>query len=574
MKHFDKTNRFFNKLYRWCVNPRHLFFITLISLSIPNVALAFTEKITCTGRVANVLAPMGAVWLMMTVSRRPGKTVWTMFPLIFFAAFQIVLLYLFGRSVIAVDMFLNLVTTNPGEAMELLDNLEPAVSTVVIIYIPVLALGVCSLKRHDMLDRAFISAQRKAACALLAVGCVFVGASYAADDDYRVENDIYPVNVGYNLCLAVERSYATAHYEDTSRGFTFKAVPSHPSDSAEIYVLVIGETARAMNFGIYGYGRQTTPLLDRTDGLTVFKDVVTQSNTTHKSVPMILSAASAEDYDRIYREKSIITAFHEAGFHTAFYSNQKPNHSFIDIFGKEADEWEFIKEEASGDENIYDEELVRLLKEKLSEDHKKLFVVLHTYGSHFNYRERYPRSEAFFGPDDATEAVAVNRKQLINAYDNTIRQTDRLLHDITVLINRPSTAAAMIYTSDHGENIFDDGRKLFLHASPVPSYYDMHVPLLVWTSPTYRHTYPGCAAALINNSQKSTTNSASVFHTMLTMAGIDTPLLNDSLSLASGKYTPAARHYLNDHNKPKRLDRIGLDPEDEVMFKKRGMTFP
>lgn len=556
------------------MNPRHLFFITLISLAIPNVALAFTEKITWTGRVANILAPMGAVWLLMTACRRPGKTVWTMFPLIFFAAFQIVLLYLFGRSVIAVDMFLNLVTTNPGEALELLDNLVPAVATVVIIYIPVLALGVCSLRRHDILDRQFIRVQRKAASALLATGCVFIGASYAMDDDYRVENDIYPVNVGYNLYLAVERSYATAHYEDTSRGFTFRAAATHDPDSCEIYVLVVGETARAMNFGLYGYDRETTPLLSHADGLTVFRDVVTQSNTTHKSVPMILSAASAEDYDRIYREKSIITAFREAGFYTAFYSNQRPNHSFIDIFGMEADEWKFIKEGSSDSENIPDGQLIRMMDKVLSEGHKKLFVVLHTYGSHFNYRERYPRSDAFFSPDDATEAVAVNRDQLINAYDNTIRQTDRLLHDITQRIDRPSTVSAMVYTSDHGENIFDDGRKLFLHASPVPSYYDMHVPLLVWTSPAYRATYPDIAEALQENKGKSATNSASTFHTMLSIAGIDTPCRTDSLSLASRRYVPGRRHYLNDHNRPKCLDKIGLDPEDEMMFKKRGMTFP
>ena len=59
----------------------------------------------------------------MTLERKPGKTIWILFPFVFFAAFQLVLLYLFGRSIIAVDMFLNLTTTNSGEALELLDNL-------------------------------------------------------------------------------------------------------------------------------------------------------------------------------------------------------------------------------------------------------------------------------------------------------------------------------------------------------------------------------------------------------------------------------------------------------------------
>ncbi len=66
--------------------------------------------------------------------------IWICFIIIFFAAFQLVLLYLFGKGVIAVDMFLNLVTTNPGEAMELLDNLVPAVAGVFIVYLPLLIL--------------------------------------------------------------------------------------------------------------------------------------------------------------------------------------------------------------------------------------------------------------------------------------------------------------------------------------------------------------------------------------------------------------------------------------------------
>ena len=165
-------------------------------------------------------------------------------------------------------------------------------------------------------------------------------------------------------------------------------------------------------------------------GLTAFNHTLTQSNTTHKSVPMLLSAADASNYDRIYRERSIITAFREAGFHTAFFSTQKPNHSFIDIFGMEANDWKFIKNGPQGASNTPDEELLPLIAKKLSEGHKKLFIVIHTYGSHFNYRERYPASMAFFKPDDATEAKAVNRPQLINAYDNTIRQTDRLLAEI------------------------------------------------------------------------------------------------------------------------------------------------
>lgn len=565
MKHFKKT-------YDFCTSPRVLFIATIIALALPNVILAFTESVSFTTRIANVILPVAVYWFLMTLSRKTGKMVWILFPLIFFAAFQMVLLYLFGRSVIAVDMFLNLVTTNPGEATELLNNLFPAVAGVIVVYLPLLVFAICSMKARRALSGTFIKAQRKYSVIGIVVGVISLNVCIFTDKYFKTENDIYPVNVCYNLVLAIERSNATAKYEQTSAGFSFNASSVHPADSSEVYVLVIGETARAASFGIYGYNRDTTPLMKHIPGLTAFNHALTQSNTTHKSVPMLLSAANASNYDRIYRERSIITAFREAGFHTAFFSNQKPNHSFIDIFGMEANDWKFIKNGPQGASNTPDEELLPLIAKKLSEGHKKLFIVIHTYGSHFNYRERYPSSMAFFKPDDATEAKAVNRPQLINAYDNTIRQTDRLLAEIISMLGKSGAMSAMLYTSDHGENIFDDSRKLFLHASPVPSYYDLHVPFIVWTSQSYITEFQNITKSLTTNRTKDVENSVTTFHTMLHLAGIKTKYRRDSLSVASRHYFSGRRHYLNDHNLPVTLDKTGMNDEDFEMFRLKGIN--
>lgn len=565
MKHFKKT-------YDICTSPRVLFTATIIALALPNIVLAFTENVSFSTRIANVILPVAVYWFLMTLSRKTGKMVWILFPLIFFAAFQMVLLYLFGRSVIAVDMFLNLVTTNPGEATELLNNLLPAVAGVIVVYLPLLVFAICSMKARRALSGTFIKAQRKYSVIGIVVGVISLNVCIFTDKYFKTENDIYPVNVCYNLVLAIERSNATAKYEQTSAGFSFNASSVHPADSNEIYVLVIGETARAASFGIYGYNRDTTPLMKHMPGLTAFNHALTQSNTTHKSVPMLLSAADASNYDRIYRERSIITAFREAGFHTAFFSNQKPNHSFIDIFGMEANDWKFIKNGPQGASNTPDEELLPLIAKKLSEGHKKLFIVIHTYGSHFNYRERYPSSMAFFKPDDATEAKAVNRPQLINAYDNTIRHTDRLLAEIISMLGKSGAMSAMLYTSDHGENIFDDSRKLFLHASPVPSYYDLHVPFIVWTSQSYITEFPNITKSLTTNRTKDVENSVTTFHTMLHLAGIKTKYRRDSLSVASRHYFSGRRHYLNDHNLPVTLDKTGMNDEDFEMFRLKGIN--
>lgn len=556
-------------IIRRCASPLNIFWLTLTVLLIPNVALCFTERMGVLANITNVVLPGAVVWLLLAMGRRPGRTALLLIPLMILAAFQLVLLYLFGHSIIAVDMFLNLVTTNVGEATELLGNLLPAIILVVVVYLPVITLAVLSLRSGVVLDRPFLQRQRRCALAALAVGVVCLAGSYLSRRNYSARLHLYPVNVFYNIVLAVDRSHATADYPRTSAGFTFHARPSHVNGTREVYVLVIGETARAYSFGLYGYGRDTTPLLARTGGLVVFKDAVTQSNTTHKSVPMLLSAASAEDYDVIYREKGIITAFREAGFHTTFVSNQRPNHSFIDIFGKEADDWRFIRKQV----NVYDDEMLTIVRDVLGRKRPKELIVLHMYGSHFNYRERYRPGDAVFRPDTASEARTSNREQLLNAYDNSICTTDRFLSRLIRELDGSGAVSAMLYTSDHGENIFDDDRKLFLHASPIPSYYELHVPLLVWMSPSYEQLCPAEAAALRANCRKSVATSASVFHTLLSLAGIVTPLRVDSLSVASSSYKCGERHYLNDHNLPVPLKKIMRGEEDFAMFRKMGLRY-
>ena len=553
------------------LSPKTLFFATLAVLAVPNVALCFTERMGFWASAANIVLPMAVVWLLLTLTQKPGKAALLLFPLMFFAAFQTVLLYLFGHSIIAVDMFLNLVTTNPGEAMELLDNLVPAVSLVIVVYVPVIALAIISLHRGDRLGHNFLSAQRKMAAAAVGAGAVCLGAGYAADRDYAAGLDLYPVNVLYNLALAVERTEATADYARTSAHFSFHAKDGGKGDAPRVFVLVIGETARADNFALYGYSRNTTPMLQREKGLTAFSKALTQSNTTHKSVPMLMSAVSAENYDSIYREKGIITAFKEAGYHTTFISNQRPNHSFIDLFGEEADRWTFIKDHAANPETVTDEQMLALVDKVLAKGRRRELIVLHTYGSHFNYRERYSRSEAFFKPDEASEAEPGNRAQLLNAYDNTIRCTDKLLAGVIARIGSKGRVAAMVYASDHGENIFDDDRKLFLHASPVPSYYELHVPLIVWLSPEYISAYPQIAAALNANRHKDVATSVSVFHTLLNIAHITTPLRNDRLSVADASYTPRPAVYLNDHNRAVPVSKILRDAQDFSMMRYKGI---
>lgn len=556
-------------IYNKVSSGQFLYVYAVVALLLPNIALCYTECLAPWACGVNVLLPLSLYMLFFSVAKRPGKMIWWAFIFVFFAAFQLVLLYLFGTGVIAVDMFLNLVTTNPGEAMELLDNLAPAVVGVFVVYLPLLILGGVNIRRDSRLSVSFQQRVRHWAMQIGAIGLFCLLASYLVVDDYRMRNQLYPVNICYNLYLAFERNAASENYREASRDFKFDARSEHSATAPEVYVMVVGETARTHNFSLYGYPRNTNPLLSKTPGIKAFPNVTTQSNTTHKSVPMLLSAASAEDFERLFHEKGILAAFKEAGFHTVFISNQLPNHSFIDFLGEQADEHYFLKKEDASQGNHYDEDLLQKLDEILpladasSSAHyryRKLFVVLHSYGSHFNYQERYPRSFAYFKPDSRSEAKSENRRDLLNAYDNTIRYTDYILHGIIERLQKwegvqaktdgvyCQPTSAMLYTSDHGENIFDDNRKLFLHAAPKASDYELHVPFIIWTSDGFSKQYPDILKALGENRPKQVQSSLSAFHTMLGIGGIQTRYRLDEYSVASGKYHPTKLLYLDDHD--------------------------
>lgn len=558
-------------IYNKVSSGQFLYVYAVVALLLPNIALCYTECLAPWACGVNVLLPLSLYMLFFSVAKRPGKMIWWAFIFVFFAAFQLVLLYLFGTGVIAVDMFLNLVTTNPGEAMELLDNLAPAVVGVFVVYLPLLILGGVNIRRDSRLSVSFQQRVRHWAMQIGAIGLFCLLASYLVVDGYRMRNQLYPVNICYNLYLAFERNAASENYREASRDFKFEARSEHSATAPEVYVMVVGETARTHNFSLYGYPRNTNPLLSKTPGIKAFPNVTTQSNTTHKSVPMLLSAASAEDFERLFHEKGILAAFKEAGFHTVFISNQLPNHSFIDFLGEQADEHYFLKKEDASQGNHYDEDLLQKLDEILpladasSSAHyryryRKLFVVLHSYGSHFNYQERYPRSFAYFKPDSRSEAKSENRRDLLNAYDNTIRYTDYILHGIIERLQKwegvqtktdgvyDQPTSAMLYTSDHGENIFDDERSLFLHAAPKASDYELHVPFIIWTSDGFSKQYPDILKALGENRSKQVQSSLSAFHTMLGIGGIQTRYRLDEYSVASGKYHPTKLLYLDDHD--------------------------
>ena len=564
-----------NIFHNFITGPRQLYYFFIIVNLIPNFVLLFTEPYSFTGKIVLVTFPLGMYFIIYSLLKNVGLLQLILIPQLVMNAFQLVILYLFGESVIAVDMFLNLATTNASEAGELLDNLWPAIVCVCVIYIPTITIAAFACKQKTHLLLPF----RKR---MVVIGFILLIASYGLSytaknrntDTYKLKYDVFPINVYYNLNFAIEKWQRSALYPLTSKDFKFDAKKENQAGQREIYVLVVGEASRADNWSLGGYERETNPYLSTTPGIVFYKDAITQANATHKSVPLILSAATAENYDEIYRQKSILEAFKEAGFTTLFLSNQTPNRTFTDYFAAKADHHVNIRPASTGGlytTNNYDTHMLPLLRHYIDSIPGNLFIVMHTYGSHFNYRERYPREFAYFTPDDATEVEVKNRQQLINAYDNSIRYTDYFLHSLINLLDSTNACTAMYYSPDHGEDLLDDSRKRFLHASPHPTYYQLHIPYMLWFSTSYQNAFPQAYEAAIQNLPKPVSTNAA-FHTLLDMASIRTPYLNQARSLVNPNFAIEKRMYLNDYDQPVFYYNSGLKEQDKEMIEKKHLN--
>ena len=541
------------------------FFVALI---IPNCVLANTEPYSVWTVEALILMPLGFYMMWSVALRRSGVMIWLAFPFIFFCAFQIVLLYLFGNSIIATDMFTNLLTTNPGEAGELLGNIYPSVVLVCVIYLPLLWLAAREIGHKRYITRTARMNIGLTGAALFALGLLALWPAYHVSEDRHVLRDeIFPLNVLYNLGLSGSEFRKSFNYEKTSAGFSYEAERTAEVPGREVYVYIIGEASRAMNWQLYSYGRETNPLLSQEEGLVVFRDVLTQSNTTHKSVPLILSSVATDEHDELYRRKGLPALFNEAGFDTWFISNQSRQGAMIDHLAHDAKHLIYIRSPRH-DTQLLDE--MRKAIEKSTS--RKLFFILHCYGSHFSYHQRYPREFAYFQPDNDVAIAKQHRPMLVNAYDNSVRYTDYVLSKIIdYLGSLENTSSALLYCADHGEDLIDDHRERFLHASPTTTAYQLYVASLAWFSESYRERFPEKVAAAEANATAPATTHA-LFHTMADMASIRGRFLMTKVSLVSPDFDRTApRRYLNDHNEAVPYRKTGLRPEDMEVFRRYGI---
>ena len=335
--------------------------------------------------------------------------------------------------------------------------------------------------------------------------------------------------------------------------------PAFLNDSErQVHMLVIGESASKSCFGLYGYDRPTTPLLEKTPGLIPFRDVSSTATITLLAVPAMLTAAPPGQVIEATRRASILSAYKKAGFRIYWLSAQKKHGTFdtlTSIFSAEADEAVFQggKFDAAGKgsyEDSCDADLLPLVHDILQRKEPKVLFVLHTIGSHGPYPVRYSPEMARFPADKGKVMNALLRflsgialrpediELLQNSYDNTICATDSLLDTLINELKQTQASSWLCYLSDHGENTSKAVFGKFMHGIMAPQVVE--IPMLMWLSPLYKQGHPDKASALEAN-QNTSFSASCTFHTILDMGGLSCPDFKQDWSAASSHFSPGPR---------------------------------
>ena len=342
-------------------------------------------------------------------------------------------------------------------------------------------------------------------------------------------------------------------YESNTSNFTFNALKNDTLKESEIYVLVIGETARKHNFHVYGYPKNTSPNLDSIKNLIAYKNVSSNSNVTSLSVPFMLTRATPKNPDIKFNESTILKAFKEANFHTYWISNQQiGTGSVFDLYSKKADV--YINTSKPLDVAGYDENILPDLNKILTDTNKKKFIVIHTIGSHFRYNYRYPANFKVFTPT-LKKGLSIentvnynNKKEIINSYDNSVLYTDFILGQIIEKLKLTNSNSFMYYISDHGENLYDNDDKKLLHGFENPTKFETEIPLFIWTSKKYNKNFNEKILNLNKNS-KNKIETINTFYTLLDMSNISYPNFDKQKSFASKKFDSLQKRTLYSVNK-------------------------
>ncbi|SFB54063.1 lipid A ethanolaminephosphotransferase [Rhizobium sp. NFR07] len=502
------TNRtFFTRAYSYFDN--HLT-LAAFSLGLACLFAAFTITIS----VKYVLKP---VLVLLIVSAAAGS--W--------------FLDRFG-TIIDVDMIRNAVQTTSSEAGHLI---TPAFLVHMSIFGLLPALLVCwvRVEHRPFFAKVGWNLAAIVPLLLLALACGVSSARSIASvtrlhrDLMLTLNPFVPVGSALLFAFASE---ADKNIVAQPLGTDAHVAGPMASGKPRVLVIVTGETARAENFSLGGYSRETNPQLAKQD-IAYFSDTSSCGTATAVSVPCMFSNLTRRGYSHRagLANENLLDVLGHAGVTTEWWDNNTgskgvANRTTYRSFSTANDP------RYCTDNECLDDAMVADLDGWLSKVKGDSVLVLHQLGSHGpTYYLRYPQAFARFTPECRTgELGSCSHEEVVNAYDNTILYTDHILASVIdkLKAHQDKVAPAMIYMSDHGESLGEHG--LYLHGAPyiVAPSQQTHIPFVLWQGSEIKASIdPDCLS-------KRTEEAAShddLFHTTLGMMAVQTSVYKPELDV-------------------------------------------
>jgi lipid A ethanolaminephosphotransferase len=303
-----------------------------------------------------------------------------------------------------------------------------------------------------------------------------------------------------------------------------------------VFVLVLGESARAASFSLGGYARDTNPELAKLP-IDYFRNVRSCGTDTAVSVPCMFSNLGRSDYkeSKAAASENVLDILSHAGYRVTWYDNNTGSKGVAKRLD-ERDEYDSQDPRFCGKAGCFDELLVDNLRAELGAKADDRVIVLHTKGSHGPaYYQRYPDAFARFQPACTTNELQLcSREQIVNAYDNTILYTDHIVASaIHALQGDDKVDSALLYMADHGESTGEGG--LYLHGAPylIAPESQTHIPMLLWLSDGYR-ARRGLDAACIAGKRYAELSQDNLFDTLLGLLGVQTTAYRPALDAFTG----------------------------------------
>jgi lipid A ethanolaminephosphotransferase len=309
-----------------------------------------------------------------------------------------------------------------------------------------------------------------------------------------------------------------------------------------VFVLVLGESARAASFSLGGYARDTNPELSKLP-IDYFRNVSSCGTDTAVSVPCMFSNLGRSDYreSKAAASENVLDILSHAGYRVTWYDNNTGSKGVAKRLD-ERDEYNRQDPGLCNRPGCLDAILLGNVRNELDEKSDDRLIVLHTKGSHGPaYYQRYPEAFARFRPAcDTNELQRCTREQIINAYDNSILYTDHIVAGaIRSLQADDKVDSALLYISDHGESTGEDG--LYLHGAPylIAPDSQTRIPMLLWMSDGFR-VRRGLDAACIAAKRDAELSQDNLFDTLLGLLGVRTTAYRPALDAFAGCAKAAA----------------------------------